>query len=101
MNRVTIKTTKRADKNLLKIRKIDRTLFNKITEAIDELRLNPFIGELKTGDLAGIYSYDISHMRTNYEMAYHIEEEIEGEYVLILLIGPRENFYEDLKRYIK
>lgn len=72
MNRVTIKTTKRADKNLLKICKTDRVLFNKIKEAIDELPLNPFIVELKT-----------------------------GEYVLILLIGPRENFYEDLKRYLK
>ena len=68
--------------------------------AIDEIIIDPSIGEAKTGDLAGIFCYDIYYNKTNYELAYTLIEQ-DGETVVAILAGTRENFYDELKRYIK
>ena len=58
------------------------------------------IGEPKTGDLAGLYGYDIYYNKTNYELAYTVE--YEGEKIIVVVMaGTRENFYDELKRYMK
>lgn len=69
-------------------------------KAIAEVRADPDLGELKTGDLSGFFGYDIYYNKTNYELAYTIIEEGEAT-VVIILTGTRENFYEELKRYMK
>lgn len=80
----------------------DKSLKQKFHEAFTEIQQDPFKGgELKKGDLAGIYGYDIYHRGTNYEIAYTIEEDKEGNLILIILAGTREQFYKELKRYIK
>jgi len=66
---------------------------------IDAVQENPYIGELKSGDLAGVYCRDIYYNKTNYELAYTLVER-DGETVVVVLAGTRENFYEELKRYI-
>lgn len=60
---------------------------------------DPYIGQAKTGDLNGVYGYDIRYKGVNYEIAYTINE-VSGEKVIVLLAGTRENFYEQLKRYV-
>jgi mRNA interferase RelE/StbE len=80
---------------------VDKPLKKAYLEAINAIRLDPSIGEQKTGDLTGIYGYDVSHQGTNYEIAYRVEENEEGELVVVILAGTRENFYEELKRYLK
>ena len=69
-------------------------------KAIDEILKDPFIGEPKTGDLSGIFCYDIYYNKTSYELAYTIIEEGDST-VVVLLAGTPENFYEELKRYMK
>ena len=78
----------------------EKTLREKFQSAIDQLILDPYYGEPKTGDLSGIYCCDILHNKTNYELAYTIIEE-GGETVVVILVGARENFYEELKRHMK
>ena len=78
----------------LKEKELKKTFQNKLFE----LRNDPYIGELKTGDLAGIYCCDVYYNKTNYEIAYKIYEE--GQLVVIIFAGTRENFYDELKRYI-
>ena len=73
-----------------------KKLFQKTIESIAE---NPYAGQAKKGDLTGIYGYDLYYNKTNYEIAYRIEL-IEGEIIVIVLAGTRENFYEQLKRYM-
>jgi mRNA-degrading endonuclease RelE of RelBE toxin-antitoxin system len=69
-------------------------------KAVDEILKDPYIGEPKTGDLSGVFCYDIYYNRTNYELAYTIIEE--GDLiVVVILAGTRENFYEELKQYMK
>jgi mRNA interferase RelE/StbE len=70
-------------------------------EAIQTISENPYVGEPKTGDLAGIYGYDINYKGTNYELAYRIYEDEEGNVVVVIMCGTRENFYNELKRYMK
>ncbi|AFV10674.1 putative plasmid stabilization protein RelE/StbE [Thermacetogenium phaeum DSM 12270] len=69
-------------------------------KAVDEILKNPYIGEPKTGDLSGIFCYDIYYNETNYELAYTIIEEDDST-IVVILAGTRENFYEELKRYMK
>ena len=73
-------------------------------QAIDTILENPFAGEEKKGDLKGIRSYDIYYNRINYELAYTIEyvhtDNKEPEMIIVIMAGTRENFYEELKRYI-
>ena len=78
----------------------DVKLKNLYREAIDRIRENPAIGEAKTGDLSGIYGYDIFYNKTNYELAYTVEY-TENKIVIILMAGTRENFYSQLKRHLK
>lgn len=91
---------KRAIKELKKIRKSDQALYKKMEVAILSIRENPFIGEAKKGDLKGFYCLDVTHVGTNYELCYALEEDEQGNVVIVLLIGPRENFYPELKRYL-
>lgn len=77
----------------------DKKLKKLYQEAIDKICEDYTIGEMKTGDLTGLYGYDIYYNKTNYELAYTIEC-IEGELVVVVMAGTRENFYDELKRYI-
>lgn len=87
-----------AERYLKKIR--DPQLKRRFQEAIGIIRMNPQAGRLKRHDLAGIMGYDVYYNNTNYEIAYKVVE-INGKTVLIILAGTRENFYEELKRYLK
>jgi len=79
----------------------EKPLKQQFLEKIQEIQLDPYIGELKTGDLAGIYCCDITYKGTNYELAYRLEEKQNGEIVVVIMAGTRETFYQELKRYIK
>lgn len=78
----------------------EKPLKAKFQTAIDQILLNPYIGEPKTCDLTGIYCCDIFYNKTNYELAYTVIEE-NGETVVVILAGTRENFYVELKRYMQ
>lgn len=78
----------------------DKKLKSLYKDAIDEICLNHTIGELKQGDLAGIYCYDLFYNGTNYELAYRVKYE-DGKIVVVIMAGTRENFYNELKKYIR
>ena len=74
-----------------------KLLFQK---TIDEIIKNPYEVDPKTGDLSGVYCYDFFYNKTNYEIAYTIIDN-NDKTVVIILSGTRENFYNQLKRYMK
>lgn len=90
----------RAAKQLKKIKKTDRVLYNKVNDVITAIRIDPSVGSPKKGDLKEYSCVDINHLKTNYELCYTLEEDKNGQLVLVVMMGPRENFYEDLKRYL-
>lgn len=79
----------------------DRVLSRKFRDAIQDIRKNPNIGNAKTGDLSGIFCLDINYNRTNYELAYRISQLENGDIIVIIMAGTRENFYKELKRHLK
>ena len=69
-------------------------------EAIDRIRVDHTVGEAKVGDLSGLYGYDIFYNKTNYELAYRVEY-VEDKIIVVVMAGTRENFYDELKRYLR
>ena len=58
---------------------------------------NPDIGSEKKGDLRGVYVHKCKIKHTQYLLSYRfIEENLE-----LIMIGPHENYYKDLKIYLK
>ncbi|MCM1543657.1 MAG: type II toxin-antitoxin system RelE/ParE family toxin [Blautia sp.] len=83
------------------IRKLkDKKLKRLYQEAVDKIREDYTIGEAKTGDLSGVYGYDIYYNKTNYELAYTVEY-LEDAVVVVIMAGTRENFYDQLKQYMR
>lgn len=78
----------------------DKKLKTLYQEAIDKIRVDHTVGEAKTGDLTGVFGYDIYYNRTNYELAYTVEYQ-DDKVIVVILAGTRENFYDELKRYMK
>lgn len=78
----------------------DKKLKALYQEAIDKICEDHTVGKVKTGDLSGVYGYDIYYSRTNYELAYTVEY-LEGKMIVVILAGTRENFYDELKQYMK
>jgi len=70
-------------------------------EALDsEIRRiaeNPKIGEEKKGDLKGVFVYKFKRRSTQYLIAYRKV----GPDLELVMIGPHENYYRDLKRHME
>lgn len=86
----------RAIKQLKKMRKSDRKLYEKIEKEIEAIRRNPLISDAKKG----YFCLDVSHLGINYEICYTLETDENGEIIVIIFIGTRENFYAELRRYL-
>jgi mRNA interferase RelE/StbE len=93
-----IRFTGAAERYFKKIR--EKGLKKAFHEALLKISTDPYIGSLKTGDLAGVYCCDVHYAKTNYEIAYRIYEQ-QSQLVVVILAGTRENFYEEIKRYMK
>ncbi|PKM44589.1 MAG: plasmid stabilization protein [Firmicutes bacterium HGW-Firmicutes-8] len=90
---------KPAEKYFKKLK--DKQLKKKYEAALMEIRKDSEIGDLKTGDLAGIWGYDVYHNRVNYEVAYYLTENDKGELIVVIMAGTRENFWNAIKKYMK
>jgi len=80
------------------LRNFDKPIKNKIITTLEKIAENPFVGERLKGNLTAIYSYHLKIASVEYRIAYQIrEQEI---IVVIMKIGTRENFYEELKKRV-
>ena len=94
----TVKFLPPAAKFIKKLK--DKKLKSLYQEAIDRIAEDHTVGQMKTGDLNGIYGYDIYYNKTNYELAYTVEY-VDGKVIVVIMAGTRENFYDELKRYMR
>ena len=78
----------------------DKKLKCLFQQAIDKICEDHTIGEAKIGDLNGVYCYDIFYNKTNYELAYTVEF-VDDKVIVVIMAGTRENFYDELKRFLK
>ena len=58
---------------------------------------NPEFGTEKKGDLKEVFIHKFKIKTIQYLLAYRFNE----EKIELIMIGPHQNYYRDLKRYLK
>jgi hypothetical protein len=66
-----------------------------LDKAIRAISVDSSVGEEKVGDLAGIFIYKFKLGNERWLLAYRL---VSSREIKILLVGPHENFYRELKR---
>ncbi|MEW5816700.1 MAG: type II toxin-antitoxin system RelE/ParE family toxin [Spirochaetota bacterium] len=80
-----------------KIKKFSKQQKGILDEEIKRIIENPFVGEEKKGDLRGVYIHKFKGKTIQYLLSYRmINDGLE-----LIMIGPHENYYRDLKSYLK
>lgn len=81
------------------VKKARKPLQLAIKNAVETVCANPECGEAKIGDLAGLWVYKFKFQRQEYLMAYRLPAV--GNVIHFYQVGPHENFYNELKRYLR
>ncbi|MGA1841819.1 MAG: type II toxin-antitoxin system RelE/ParE family toxin [bacterium] len=82
------------EKKIKRFLKKEKKIFDQEIKKIIE---NPFIGEEKKRDLKGLFVYKFKIETIQYLLSYRmINDDLE-----LIMIGPHENYYRDLKSYLK
>jgi len=92
-----------APKTSSKFNRIRKKLPGNLRNAIDsQVRLicdDPSLGALKTGDLPGVRVHKFGFLGRLYLLAYEVDEG--AKIIYVYAVGGHENFYRDLKEYLK
>ena len=80
-----------------KIKKFNKQEKEILDKEIEQIAKNLSIGDMKKGDLQDIYVYKFKIKTVQYLLAYRIK----NDNLELIMIGPHENYYKDLKTYIK
>ncbi len=86
----------RAEKQLRKIK--EQTLLKAFQGCVAEAAAQPNKTQ-KVGDLDGIYGHGFTYNKTAYRIAYLIDEKSQS--ILVVGLGSHENFWHDIKKYMK
>ena len=68
-----------------------------LDQEVRKIAENPSIGEEKRGDLTGVFVHKFKIKTAQYLLAYRKV----GQDLELVMIGPHENYYRDLKQYLK
>ena len=80
-----------------KVRKFSKKEKKELDKQILKIAENPSAVTEKKGDLRGVYIHKFKIKNTQYLLSYRlIRDDLE-----LILIGPHENYYRDLKNYLK
>lgn len=80
-----------------KIKKFSKSQKLQLDKQVRRILEDPAIGSEKKGDLRGIHVHKFKLKTIQYLLAYRIA----GENLELIMIGPHQNYYRDLKKYIK
>ena len=80
-----------------KVKKFSKAQKSQLDKQVKLIFKDPTIGIEKKGDLRGIYVHKFKLKTIQYLLAYRIA----GENLELIMIGPHQNYYRDLKKYIK
>lgn len=76
------------------VKKLHRLLNAELDEAVRAIASAPEIGEAKVGDLAGVQVYKFKMINQLCLLAYRV---LDPQTIKLLMLGPHENFYRDLR----
>ena len=80
-----------------RVRKFSKEQKLILDEQINLLIENPEIGTEKKGDLKEVFVHKFKIKTIQYLLAYRFNE----EKIELIMIGPQQNYYRDLKKYLK
>ncbi len=78
-------------------KKLHKQQIKDLDEAVKRIFQYPNIGDAKIGDLLGVQVYKFKSRNQQILLAYEVVESI----LYLYIFGSHENFYRDLKRYLK
>ncbi len=79
------------------VKKFEKNQKLELDAEIRKVIEDPSIGSEKKGDLRGVFVYKFKIQNTLYLTSYRMV----GEDIELIMIGPHENYYRDLKSYLK
>ena len=80
-----------------KVKKLSKQDKLALDNQIRTIAEDPSIGEEKKGDLRGVHVHKFKIKTTLYLLSYRlISDDLE-----LIMIGPHQNYYRDLKNYLK
>ncbi len=80
-----------------KVRKMSKQDKDILDQEIQRIAGNPQTGEEKKGDLRGVFIHKFKCRTTQYLLAYRkVADNLE-----LVMVGPHENYYRDLKQHLK
>ena len=80
-----------------RVKKFNKTQKSILDEQIKLIIDNPEIGTEKKGDLREVFVHKFKIKTLQYLLAYRFDE----DFLELIMIGPHQNYYRDLKRYLK
>jgi len=80
-----------------KVKKFSKQEKGKLDEEIKRIMKDPSAGEEKKGDLRGVYIHKFKIKKIQYLLSYRVI----NDGLELIMIGPHENYYRDLKSYLK
>jgi mRNA interferase RelE/StbE len=80
-----------------KVKRFSSTEKTELDQEIKKVMKDPSIGEEKKGDLRGIYVHKLKTKTIQYLFSYRMV----GNDLELIMIGPHENYYRDLKKFLK
>ena len=81
-----------------KVKKFNEKEKYELDNEIKQIIQNPLIGTEKKGDLRGVFVHKFNLQNQMYLLSYRF---IKEESLELIMIGPHENYYRDLKSYLK
>ena len=79
------------------VKKLPRQFQQFILDTVEEVLADPKVGQLKKGDLEGFRVHKFTMGRQLTLIAYKVE----NDSLVLYQVGSHENFYKNLKRYLK
>ncbi len=80
-----------------KVKKFAKQEKDDLDKQVKRIAENPSIGTEKKGDLRGVFVHKFKIKTIQYLLAYRFV----GDDLELIMIGPHENYYRDLKSHIK
>ncbi|OGR08042.1 MAG: addiction module toxin RelE [Deltaproteobacteria bacterium RIFOXYD12_FULL_50_9] len=81
-----------------KVKKFNEKEKYELDNEIKQIIQDPSIGTEKKGDLRGILVHKFNLQNQMYLLAYRV---IQEESLELVMLGPHENYYRDLKTFLK
>ena len=80
-----------------RVKRFNQTQKIVLDEQIKLIIENPTIGTEKKGDLSEVYVHKFKIKTIQYLLAYRFNEDL----LELITIGPHQNYYRDLKKYLR